>query len=457
MKKNLYLKCLDFWNGLSTGSANGKIFKAAIAVGVGLGFAKLMSIFKELVVAWQFGTGDALDAFLMAFLIPSFIINVVAGSFNAALIPSYIQVREQEGQESAQKLFSGATVWSIGLLVITTIVILVTAPIYLPKFAGGFSDEKLALTYKLLWIIAPNIILSGILTTWAAVLNAGERFALAAVAETITPAITILFLLLFKSWGVFALSIGLVTGQLIEMTIIGSQLRRQKISLLPKWYGFDKNLRQVTSQYSPMIAGAFLMCSCDLVDQSMAAMLPSGSLAALLYGRRLVLLPITLASTALSTAVIPYFSKMIAHEDWNSLNNTLKHYLKLIFFVTVPMTILFIGLSEWIIQILFQRGSFMASDTKLVSEIQIYFALQIPFYIANILVVRLISAMKLNQLLMQVSAFNLIINIGMNFLLMQLMGVKGIALSTSIVYMFCFSYLLINAEIQLKKKVVVSQ
>ncbi|MBD2184939.1 murein biosynthesis integral membrane protein MurJ [Planktothrix sp. FACHB-1355] len=452
MKNGLYQKSLTFWNKLSSGSTNRKILAATLIVGVGLGFAKLISTFKELVVAWNFGTSDSLDAFLMAFVLPSFITNVVAGSFNAALIPTYIQVREKEGKEAAQKLFSGAIVWSCGLLAITTLIMLASAPFLLPKIASGFHPEKLDLTYKLLWALAPSIIFSGILTVWAAVLNAGERFALAAVAETLTPAMTILFMLLFHSWDVFSLACGLVAGQLLEMIVIGMALHKQQISLIPKWYGFDENLRQVIGQYAPMIAGAFLMSSCSLVDQSMAAMLAPGSVAALLYGKRLVLLPITIASTALSTAVIPYFSKMIAHQDWKSVEHTLGHYLRLIFGVTVPMTVLFIAVSEPLIHLLFQRGSFHASDTSLVSAIQICYALQIPFYIANILVVRLVSAMKMNHLLMQVSALNLVVNIACNYLFMEWMGIKGIALSTSVVYMFCFSFMLINGEIHLRKQ-----
>jgi len=38
-------------------------------------------VWLKVVVAWRFGIGDTLDAFLIALLVPSFIINVVAGSF----------------------------------------------------------------------------------------------------------------------------------------------------------------------------------------------------------------------------------------------------------------------------------------------------------------------------------------------------------------------------------------
>jgi putative peptidoglycan lipid II flippase len=444
-------KLLTSWQVLTTGSTNRKIFGAAIMVALVTALVKVATVTKEVIVAWKFGTADALDAFIIAFVVPSFIINVIAGSFNAALIPTYIKVREQEGRNAAQKLFSGATVWSIGLLIIATVLLLIAAPHYLPIIAKGFSREKLDITFKLLYILAPAIILSGVTTLWCAVLNAGERFALTAISPIITPVISILFLLLANDWGVFALATGLVCGVLLEMISVGIGLHLQGISLLPRWYGFDTHLRQVVSQYTPVIAGACLISSAGLVDDSMAAMLLPGSVAALNYGNRITVLPINLAIVALRTVVTPYFSKMIAHEDWVGIHHTLKRYIKLIFIATIPLSILLIIFSEFIVRIFLQRGSFTSHDTYLVAQIQTCYALQIPFYIANILVVILVNSLKFNYILIRVSALNLLINIVFNYLFIQWMGVKGIALSTSCVYMFCFSYLFVFVNKKLSK------
>ncbi len=442
---------LDAWKKFTSGSINRKIFGAAVTVALLTAFVKLMAVVKELVVAWRFGTGDAIDAFLIALLVPSFIINVVANSFNAALIPTYIQVRQQEGTTAAQKLLAGTIVWSLGLLGITTVLMVVTAPLYLPWIALGFGPEKLDLTFRLLCAIAPVVLLTGIVTIWGAVLNAGERFALVALSPIITPAISVVFLLIFKSWGIFSLTAGLVCGTLLEMVLLGAALKRQGISLRPRWHGFDIHLRQVAGQYAPMIVGALLICSAGVVDQSMAAMLSPGSVAALNYGNRLISSPISLLSTALSTAVIPYFSKMVACEDWIEVRRTLMHYLRLVFIITVPLTGLLLAFSEPIVQVLFQRGSFTAQDTHLVAQIQAFYSLQLPFYIANILVVRLITSMRLNHALMWVSGFNLLINISLNYLFMQWIGIKGIALSTSCVYLFSFLYLLFFTNKSLKR------
>lgn len=437
-----YKKWLEFLQNLTTGSPNRQILGAALIVAIGTALVKLAALAKELAVAWKFGTTDALDAFLIALVIPSFIVNVVANSFNVALIPTYIKVQEQEGMKVAQRLFSGATVWSLGLLGITTIVMVVTAPLYLPWIAGGFSHEKLDLTFKLLCALAPMVLLSGMITIWGAILNAGERFALAAISPIITPAITIILLLLANSWGVFALAAGLVFGQILEIVILGVALKWQHISLMPKWYGFDTHLRQVANQYAPMIAGGFLMCSAGLVDQAMAAQLSPGSVAALNYGNRIIALPITLTTTALSTAVIPYFSKMVARADWTGILHILKRYIFLIFLVTVPLAVfLYLG-SEKIVEFMFQRGTFSSKDTIVVAQIQAFYALQIPFYVANILIVRLISALQANHILMWGAVINLTVNIVLNYIFMKTLGISGIALSTSCLYVICFSFTL---------------
>jgi putative peptidoglycan lipid II flippase len=441
---------LRHWKKLTTGSTNRKIFSAAVTVGLMTALVKVAAVTRELVVAWRFGTGDALDAFLIAFMIPSFIINVVAGSFSVALIPTYIQVREQDGLAAAQRLFSGVTVWSLGVLGITTLLMVAAAPLYLPWIAGRFSPEKLDLTFRLLCTIAPVVLLRGIVFIWGALINAGERFALVAVSPVITPVISVLFILIGGRWGIFALAAGLVVGVALEMLVLAIALKRQGISLLPRWYGFDAAMRQVASQCVPMIAGAFLMSSATVVDQSMAAMLSPGSVTALNYGTRVIALPLELGATALGTAVIPYFSTMIAQENWLGIKHTIKRYLGLIFITTVPFTAVLILLSDLIIKILFQHGAFTAEDTQVVSRLQICFALHIPFYIAGMFLVRLISSMQANQFVMWVAGFSLIINIVLNYTFMKWIGVYGIALSTSFVYIFSFAlvWFFVNKKIQ---------
>jgi putative peptidoglycan lipid II flippase len=157
--------------------------------------------------------------------------------------------------------------------------------------------------------------------------------------------------------------------------------------------------------------------------------------AALNYARKVVSLFIVVGAIPLSTAALPYFSQMVANRDWSGCRQTLKTYSRSIVLVTVPITLGLVAFSHPLIKIVFQRGAFTAVDTKIVSRVQVFLSLQIPFYILANLGVRLISALKKNSVLMVIAGVNMVLNIIFNLILMRYAGVAGIALSTSFVYL----------------------
>jgi len=94
------------------------------------------------------------------------------------------------------------------------------------------------------------------------------------------------------------------------------------------------------------------------------------------------------------------------------------------------------------VRLLLERGAFTEADTKIVADVQAFGALQIPFYLGGILIVRLLSAFKANSIIMWIAFINMIVNIVTDYLLMRTYGVIGISFSTSIVYFLSFSMLL---------------
>ena len=429
------------WKG---SSINRRILGATVIVAVFTAIAKIVFFAKELVIAWQFGTLDLLDAFLIAYSVPSFVVNLVAGSLNSAFIPVYIAAREQDGNSSASALYTSAMTLSILLLAACTGLIILAAPFYLRVLASGFDEDKLHLTLNLLYVVSPVILLSGITTIRGAVMNASEKFALPALIPVITPALTIFLILLGGHiLSIYALALGLVMGQLVEAFLLGSALKRRGMKYSFGWNGMDANLRQTILQFLPMLAGSFLMGSTQLVDQAFAASLLAGSVSALSYGNKVISFPLQIAATAIGTSVLPYFSSMLIRQDWSIARRTLNRYLKLIFMFTVPITLLLVFFSEPLVRLLLQRGAFTGTDTKIVADVQALGALQIPFYLAGILVVRMISAMKANHILMWGAVLNVIVNFTADYWLMKMFGVVGISLSTSIVYFVSFTYLLL--------------
>jgi len=426
------LELWDVWRGKSV---NRKIFTGALTVGVLTMVVKACSFGKEVVAAHQFGTSDALDAFLIAFLLPSFAVNLVAGSFNAAIIPTFVQVRETEGLEASHRLFSSIMVLSIALLGVITVLLALGGPFLLPLLGSGFDVEKIALTRHLFYVVLPVLFFGGLANVWTSILNAGERFALAAAAPTVTPILTVAMLLVGgRILGIYALALGMVCGLFLEALLLMAALKKRGFSVFPRWNGMNAAIGQVIRQYAPMLAGTFLMSSTYLVDQAMAAMLPAGSVSMLNYGNKIVASLVGILSLAIGTAIFPHFSRMVALTDIKGIKHTLKTYIGIAVFICAPLTLFLVFLSELVVEFIFERGAFTAADTRMVAKVQAMYVLQLTFHIAGIVLVRLISAMKGNWILMLSAIISLPLNIVFNLILMKTMGVSGIALSTSLVY-----------------------
>jgi len=437
------------WTRFSTGSVNRRIFGAALIVGFFTLCVKIVSLLRELVIASAFGTGDAVEAFIIANMVPAFIVNVVSASLNAAMMPAYIQVREQEGPEAAQELLSGIIALTLFLQFMTIAVLIAIGP-YMLKFLGsGFSEEKIILTQKLLYVLLPIIVLNGLIKICTTVINAEEQFAFGAFIPAVVPVFSIIIVLFYVNViGIYALAIGFVMGFGFQLCVLALVLKKKKISVCPRWVGLTPPIRQVIHQYLPIMTGALMVSSTTIVDQSMAAILDPGSVATLGYAEKI---PATLAgisAMALGTAVLPYYSKMVINGDWQGIEHTLKAYRWKIVQVAIPLTVLFYYFSEPIVQILYQRGAFTATDTVLVGEVQAVYVLRIPLFLLTTLMVRLVSSLKYNQLLMYGAMITAVVNVIFNYIFMKIMGLPGIALSTVLVNGVSFIYL----SVGLRKK-----
>jgi putative peptidoglycan lipid II flippase len=408
---------------------------AMLVVGTLTVVAKAAVVVKEAAVARQFGTGDALDAFFIALLLPSFAVSVVGGSLSSAFLPEYVRVRSNEGEGAADRLM-GTVITCAGLLLFGLALFCLAAGLPAIRYLGSdFGDQKLRLTRTLFLLMLPMLVIGGISAIWAAALNATNRFAVVAGAPLLTPVI-IIAVLLWRAphWGIYALAAGTLTGAVAEAALIGYWVNRQHQRLLPAWYGLTPAVRGVLRQLAPMVAAGFLMSSATFIDQSMAARLGPGSVSAFNFGNRLVTGMLGVASVALGTAVFPHFARLVAARDFAGATASLRSYGKLIAVASVPVVLMFTYFSSDIIRMLFERGSFTSADTAVVGRIQAFSAVQIPFYLTGLLGVRFISSLQGNHVLVWIGIVNVVANIIGNILLSRMFGVAGIALSTTVVY-----------------------
>jgi putative peptidoglycan lipid II flippase len=400
---------------------------------------KIAAMVKESFVASFYGTGTAYDAFIVALLIPLTLVGLISGSLSSALIPTYIEVRERDGQEAAHKLYSTALMWNTSLLFCVSLLVGLTAHLWLPIVASGFNSDKLALTKSLLYWSLPIVIITGFSTAWGALLNAGERFGVVAFAPAMQPiSIFGALLILNRTMGIYALLVGTVIGAAMEATIIGIFLARRGHPLLPKVYEITGALRKLVKNYWATLAGASIMTAWTITDQAMAAMLGPGSNAALSYGSKVPMILMGLGGSALGTALLPQLSQFVAKKNWSEFRHTVWTYVRLTALVSISVALLFMTFSHSLVAMLFQRGSFTAEDTFLVSQIQMVSLLRLPISTVGIVFLRSITALKLNYILTYIAIGQVLLNVYFNYVFMYRYGVSGIALSSVVVSAFSF-------------------
>jgi len=207
------------------------------------------------------------------------------------------------------------------------------------------------------------------------------------------------------------------------------------------WHGATEATREVAQQYGPVLLSGVVASGGLLVDQSMAAMLPAGSVSALAYANRFVGVVVTLLAGAVSSAVVPHFSRMIVHRDWSGCRHTLRTWVRLTAMVSTPMALALIVGARWLIRATFQHGAFGPGDTALVTPVLAMYAIQIPFFVSSRVFYRFLVAMRRTDLIFYCGALNLALDVVFNLILMRWFGVAGIALATSLWTVSTFFFL----------------
>jgi putative peptidoglycan lipid II flippase len=427
-------------------AVNRNILRAALSVGAAGIAVKLVATGKEIAVAGVYGRSDAMDAFLAAALVPSLLVNLISESMNQALVPTLIRVREQQGRERAQQLLSSSMLWMCLLLIAATAAVAAGARWFFPLIASHFPAAKLALSIRLFYGLLPIVLISGIATNCTAVLNTVDRFAVPALAPmVISVAIIIGALALGVRLGIWAMVYATVAGSLAHAIVIAAMMQARGYGFRFCWHGMNpgvnSDLREVASQYGPVLLSGVVASGGLLVDQSMAAMLPAGSVSALVYANRFVSVVLTLLAGAISTAIVPYFSRLIAHRDWAGCRHALRTWMRRMAKVSVPLSVALIAGSHWLVRIAFQHGAFSPGDTDIVARVLAMYAIQIPFFVTSRVFYRFLVAMRRTDLIFYCGLINLALDIVLNLILMRRFGVAGIALATSLWTVATFIFL----------------
>jgi len=183
-------------------------------------------------------------------------------------------------------------------------------------------------------------------------------------------------------------------------------------------------------------------------------MVDQGGIASLSYASNLFNLPISVVSLAFATVIFPKFSENIQTKSFDNLQKNLSDSISanLLFFVPIAFVFFFYG--DGIIKLLFERGKFYESDTLDTFLALKAYAFSLIFYSTYAIFNKIIYAAKFVNSLLLITVTGIVLKIALNFIFVGLWKQNGLALSTSITYLFFFlsSFILVYKKLPMKNE-----
>jgi putative peptidoglycan lipid II flippase len=403
--------------------------------------SRVLGLVRDQVLAYYFGAGHAMDAFLVAFRIPNLVRDLFAeGAMSAAFVPTFTKRLAAEGRESAWRLANSvinALILVTGVLVLVAIVF--AQPLLTP-FAEGFTDTpgKFELTVQLTRVMMPFLTLVGLAAALMGMLNALGHFFVPALSPAMFNVGTILCALLLVPVApqlgvepIFAIAVGTIVGGMGQLLLQWPPLAREGFRYRPTLDIRDPGLRQILILMGPGTIG-LAATQINLLVNTMLATNEDGAVSWLNYAFRLMYLPIGLFGVSIATAATPAMSRLAHDQDYPRMRATIAHAIGLMLMLNVPATLGLIALAVPIIALIFEHGNFTAADTAATASALRWYAIGLVGYS----VVRIVSptfyALGKSRIPVTVSVVSVLLNVALNLALVRTMGYRGLAFGTSI-------------------------
>src|SRR5262245_17049196 len=117
--------------------ASPRLARSAGLIGLATMTSRVLGLVRDQVLAFHFGAGDAMDAFLVAFRVPNLVRDLFAeGAMSAAFVPTFTKRLASGSRESAWHLANSV----VNALVLVTGVLIVLGMVFAGPLLRPFAE-----------------------------------------------------------------------------------------------------------------------------------------------------------------------------------------------------------------------------------------------------------------------------------------------------------------------------
>lgn len=394
--------------------------------------SKITGFFRDIVLAQTFGAGEITDAYLTALNIPVVLFDGISAALGTTFIPIYFKIKSSKGQEEVNKFTSNILNIVILISLIFVLLGVIFAPYIVKIFAVGFKGDVFDLTVnysKILIFSMVFIAINGLVSSY--LVASGNVYISGAI--TIPFNIFVIIAIIFAS---VTESYVMVYGTLIAYI---AQLLFQLPLLIKKGYKHrltvnlrDENIRQILFLVIPVFLGSYINQINAVVNRTLASTLDSGSITALNYANKLNMFAVGVIAVAISTIMYPILSKLASEGNKKLFKINISKSINMIVIIMLPIMVVMTTFSTEIVKVLFEEGSFNSHDTYLTSTALFFYSIGILSYGLKELLAKSFYSLQDTKTPVRNATISVVINIVFSIILVNIMGIGGLALASSI-------------------------
>jgi putative peptidoglycan lipid II flippase len=411
--------------------------------------SSVLGLVQTFLFTYIFGRYTTGEAYLQAYIIPNLIYTVVAGgALSSAFIPVFTMYADKNKDEkTAWHVASSALNLSTVIMIVLAIVMIFLAPILVPLYSKA-SEVGLIVTLTRIMLTQAVVLGSGVIV--GAILNTKQDFTRTALGTVLYNVGLILglvpgfFLTLHSqasnpsSVAVYAATWGVVLGAMLQVGVQIPGLFKvdMKYTFVFDWK--HPGVRQIVKQMIPRVINAMMLSFSTAVDRYLLSFLSAGILNSYLQAFSIMVMPITLFGSSVSTAAFPTLASYVAKGRLERVRNIIMETLRNILFLIIPSSVGLAVLAFPIAQTLLEHGNFDSVAAQYSSVVLIFFAVGVPAQAAIEILTRSFYALQDSKTPVTISVLQFIVKIALSLVLINLAvfgtqwGMGALALSTSI-------------------------
>lgn len=438
-----------------------KTFFSALEIAFCVFLSRITGLLRDIVFASFLGTGIIAEAFYVAFRLPNTFRRIFAeGAFTNAFAP-FFSSKVKENRLIANNFSAKILVILLSFLIILTLLVEVFMPSIIKIISPGFltDNNKFTLAVTLSRIAFPYVILISVTAFFGSLLNSIGSFWQFSFVSVLLNLIFIFGLFFTKN---LYLNIGVYLSYLLIFAgvaqVIFVSFFCVKKALFPSFksvfflrknndYSNNDNYCNFNVEFErieenkkdvilfikkliPAVISSGILQINIFVDGIFASFFP-GAISYLYYSDRIGQFPLSIIGYSLSVAILPFLSIAFKEKNYDEVAVLQQRSFNIAVFFSVPATLIIYALSEQIVSLFYQHGSFTHIDTRIVAIMLSIYAISIPFNILSKIIFSCFYAQKDTKTPMKISIFSLILNVVMNLILIRIIGMYCVIVSTT--------------------------